>query len=302
MKAMILAAGLGTRLHPLTNRIAKPAVPIGPRSLIEWIISHLASQGMNDIVINLHHLPETIRDRVGTGAHLGVRVEYVMEEAEVLGTSGGLANAKSYFVDQDVFLLVNGDSLFEGDLRAAVDAHRASGAIATMILLPPRPGYGVVHAAGGRVRSIAGRPSGQGGGDPFHFSGTHVLSRRVFDWLPHGVSEINRDIYPALLDRGETIGAHIVGDPWRDLGDPASYLANTIGFLAAKGLLPDSRAAVDPGALIEGGADIRSSVVWAGARVRAGAQMEECIVTTDTVVEPGVWRRRIHMPEGVFPL
>lgn len=302
MKAMILAAGLGTRLHPLTTRLAKPAVPIGPRSLIEWIISHLARQGVDEIVINLHHLPETIRERVKTGAHLGVRVEYSIEEPEVLGTAGGLANAKSHFVDQDVFLLVNGDSLFELDLRAAVEAHRASGAIATMVLLPPRPGYGAVHAADGRVRSIAGRPAGRGGGDPFHFSGRHILSPRIFDWLPDGVSEINRDIYPALLDRGETIGAHIVEDTWRDLGDLASYLANTIGFLAAKGLLPDSGAVVDPSAVIEIGARVRSSIVWAGARVRAGAQLDECIVTTDAVVEPGESRRRIHMPEGVFPL
>lgn len=300
MKAMVLAAGRGTRLQPLTQLIAKPAMPIGPRALIEWLLLHLATQGVEEAVINLHHLPDSIRERVEEGRHLGVHVSY-SEEPELLGSGGGLARARARFDGEEEILMVNGDSLFDFDLGEAVEAHRRSGALATMILLPPQPGYAPVEMSDGLVCKIAGRPRIGTPGDPYLFPGIHILSGRLLRSLPDGSSEINRQIYPAAIEKGERINGHVVEGSWYEFGDPALYRQNTLGFLTSRGLLAGGNA-IGERLVIEPGSVLSESILWDDVRVTGAARVERCIITSGSRVHGGSYCGRIITPCGEYPL
>ena len=298
MKAMVLAAGLGTRMRPLSNIVAKPALPVGARSLIQWSLLHLASQGVDEVVVNLHHLPESIRARVGDGNELGLRVLYSFEP-DILGTAGGLAEAAEHFADQELFLMVNADCLFDLDLRAAVQAHRDSGALATMVLLPLRGAYASVEIEGGEVLRIAGRPAGTGAGQPYHFSGVHVISNGLLGFLPKAFSDINHDVYPSLIERGERIAGMVTDGMWLDFGDPWAYLRNARAFLKSRGeamgsCITGTNVVVEPGAVVE------DSILWDDVMVSGGARLERCIVTDGVSVEGGTYHDGIITPNGAL--
>ena len=156
---MVLAAGLGTRMRPLTLLRAKPALPVLDRPLIAFTLERLARSGVRDVIVNLHHLPESVTGALGGGRRFGLRIRYV-HEPRILGTGGGPRAVRDFF-GREPFLLVNGDVYFELDLRQLVARHRASGALATLALrrLPdPRAYSTVVSDRRGRILSIAGRP------------------------------------------------------------------------------------------------------------------------------------------------
>lgn len=300
MKAMVLAAGLGTRLRPLTNLVAKPAIPVGPRTLVEWILMHLVSQGVDEVVLNLHHLPETIRRAVRDGRHLGVRVIY-SEEATILGTAGGLANAARHFAGEREFLMVNGDSLCDLDFRAAVASHKERGALATMLLMPARAGFSAVEVKDGLVTRIAGRPETGAAGEAYMFTGVHVISGRLFDHLPAGPSEINREIYPPLIAKGEKIAGCVATGSWYELGDPSSYLRNALRFLGLWGA-GEGGNVLGTGAAIEDGASVTGSILWDGVQVVDGARVERCVITSGVRVSGGRHQDQIIMADGIVTL
>src|SRR6185369_160081 len=129
--ALVLTAGHGTRLRPLTNVRAKPAVPVSGEPIVRRIIRWLAGQGVDDLVLNLHHLPHTISSLVGDGADLGVRVRYSWEQPEVLGSAGGPRRALP-IIDSETFFVVNGDTMTDFHLDPIADAHARSGSLVTM--------------------------------------------------------------------------------------------------------------------------------------------------------------------------
>ena len=177
--ALVLAAGLGTRLQPLTSVRAKPAVPLAGRPLVVRILEWLAEQGVEDAVLNLHHRPETVTRAVGHGRAAGVRVRYSWEPA-VLGSAGGPRQALPLLGRR--FFIVNGDTLTTLSLRALADAHARAGAAVTLAVAPhPDPDrYGGVLVTGdGRVRRFA--PAG--GGSALHFVGVQVVEAEVFEGL-----------------------------------------------------------------------------------------------------------------------
>jgi len=156
---MVLAAGLGLRMRPLTLLRAKPALPVLNRPLIHWTLELLRRHGVTDVVVNLHHLPATVRRAVGDGRALGLRVSYSFER-ELLGTGGGPRKVRRLFGDEP-FLLVNGDVVFDMDLSDLVRRHVASGARATLALKAHRSAAeygGIVTGPGGFIRSLAGLP------------------------------------------------------------------------------------------------------------------------------------------------
>jgi len=160
MKAMVLAAGLGLRMRPLTLLRAKPVLPVLNRPLLEWTMTRLARAGVRDVVVNLHHLPETVTDVCGTGRRFGLVIRY-SDEPALLGTGGGPRAVRGFFGDEPL-LLVNGDVLFDLDLRRLLAVHRASGARATLALRANPVPYAyspVVSDRKGRILSIAGRPA-----------------------------------------------------------------------------------------------------------------------------------------------
>ncbi|MGC3996035.1 MAG: NDP-sugar synthase [Anaeromyxobacter sp.] len=317
--AMVLCAGLGTRLRPLTHRLPKPAAPLGGVPLVRWTLALAAGAGARRAVVNVHHLPEAMADAArAAGQALGLPVE-VSHEPVIAGTGGALREARALLQGAEELLLLNGDVLFDVDLAAAVQAHRQAGAVATMVLLPMPAGarYNAVGTdAAGAVRRIADEVGPGGPGlRPWHFSGVHVLSGALLDHLPAAPFEADvlRKVYPPFLERGLVHG-HVVEGYWNDLGSPDRYLAANRDLLA--GRVPRARfAGADPfraarlvapgvaageGALIAPGARVVGPVLLGpGARVAAGAEVgPEVVLGAGAVVPAGAVARRAVIWEG----
>jgi NDP-sugar pyrophosphorylase family protein len=164
MRAMILAAGYGTRLWPLTIDRAKPAIPFMGRPLVGYVAEYLARYGFREIVVNLHHRPESVRAALGDGTRFGVRFHYVSEPT-ILGTGGALDNARA-LLEGDTFVVVNGKIATDINLAAALETHRRTRALATLVLRAnrSRERYSVVRVSGGLVNGFGGYPASDNAG------------------------------------------------------------------------------------------------------------------------------------------
>lgn len=312
MIAMVLAAGLGTRLRPLTERIAKPALPILGSTLLEGNLLLLRRAGVDEVVVNAHHLPATVAAAAREAAErLGVRL-HLSFEPDVLGTGGGLANARPLLDRGEPFFLVNGDVLCDLDLRAAWQAHLQSGAAATLVLRPMPEGAGFASVetdAAGDVIRIAGQGRSDRPAAGFWlFTGIHVLGPSIFEVLPEGFSCVNRQGHVVRIARGDRVHGHVQpGGRWSDVGTPARYLEANLDRLEGRYALPpafgaaverqpgvwiDPTAEVDPRARLLGpcyvGAGARigpAAVVGPRAAVLAGGGCDGRL--RDAVVAPG---------------
>lgn len=281
---MVLAAGLGTRMRPLTRRMAKPALPVLNRPLIHWTLEALARAGVREVVVNLHHLPATVRRAAGNGAAFGLRITYSHERL-ILGTGGGPRKARRLLGDEPL-LLVNGDVVFGFDLAALLAQHRDSGARVTLALLPrPRgSGYTPIRlGSGGRIRSIGG----PGRGPALLFTGIHVLDPRLLDRLPPGASDSVRDLYLPMIRSGEPVHGARVRGAWYDLGRPWLYLRAQVEMLAAGASGPlHPPSLIDPGAHVAPEARVSASIVGKGARIAEGAVVSRSLLLPGARVGP----------------
>ncbi len=315
MRAMILAAGLGERLRPLTSRRAKPSIPLLNRPLILRTLDYLHHHGVRQAVINLHHLPGSIRDIVEAGRPADLRIDY-SEETIILGTAGGLKKAELHFREGGTLTLINSDFIVDCDLAAALRAHRQSGAVATMVLVPAEMGqnYGVVELADdGAIHRISGRPATRPGrgGPSYTFTGIHLLEPEILEHIPTGVSCcINKDIYPPLIEAGRPIHGFVHRGQWLEFGTPRLFLDGSLALLKAgrggaitpppeesgpaEGEAPPPGVAVEPpfllgpGCTFGRGASLAGGVIL-GARVEVGpgSRLQRTIVHDDVRIEEG---------------
>jgi mannose-1-phosphate guanylyltransferase len=288
LNALVLCAGLGTRLRPLTERYPKPALPLLGQPLLRTTLGVLARSGVKAVGINTHHLPEVMQS-VAQAECLRVGLSLsVFHEPTIQGTGGGIRGLR-YAVDgADPFVVFNGDILFPLDLGPVLAEHQARGAAATLVLMPMPRGerYAAVECnQEGEVRRIAGIGPGGPMLTPWHFTGVHVMGPRVFDFMrTEGPEDINREVYPRLLEAGLRIHGARVSGYWSDLGTPARYLATVEDLLSSRtplaSLGPDSPFAgareVAPGCWVRGDARIEGTLVApafidAEARVHPGA-------------------------------
>ena len=281
----MLAAGLGTRLRPLTLARAKPALPVAGRSLIERIVRWLAGHGVTDLIVNLHYRPETIAARLGDGTGIGTRVRYSWEQP-VLGSAGGPRRAFSLTSDERLWL-VNGDTLADVPLGAMAEAHRGSDALVTMAVIPnPDPSRygGVAIDDGGAVTGFSRR----GTGPSWHFVGVQIAERGTFDRLPDGVpAESVGALYPSLIaERPGSVRAFRCEVTFRDIGTPADYLAACLALADGPAALraADAHVAAD--------ASVERSVLWEDVQVGSGARLSECVVMNGARVPEGFQARR----------
>src|SRR5215208_1263001 len=189
MRAIVLSASYGTRLWPLTEDRTKPAIPILGKPLVGYVAEYLATYGIDEIVVNLHHRPESVRRALGDGSRFGVKLHYV-EEPVILGTSGALDNTREFF-ERETFVVINGKIITDIDLNAALETHRRLRALATLVLLPNtrRERFSVVETEAGRITRFAGMPVVESGAEPapLMFTGIHILEPRIFEYIPRGV-------------------------------------------------------------------------------------------------------------------
>lgn len=289
MQAMVLAAGFGTRLRPLTEMLPKPAVPVANMPALAFSIGHLARAGVNHIVINTHYLPAEIEASLSGFVPSGLRLSFVHEEA-LLGTGGGLANAWHLFDDSPV-IVMNSDIVYGPDIQALLLCHREHDAVATMSLRsdPKAKAYGSVELdPEGRVRKLLGRPESISSErlTPLMFAGVHVLSPRAREFLPDEGC-IVRKCYMPWVEGGARVAGVIEASPWHDLGSVQLYFETCLrlasGEIQWPGLTPDAtRGLIHPSASIDASASVEACIIGRGCQVGPGIKLERCILWPET--------------------
>lgn len=287
MKAMILAAGYGERLWPLSCDRTKPAFPVLGKPLVGFVAEYLARYGFKEIVVNLHHQPESVREALGDGSRFGVSLQYV-HEPEILGTGGALDNARE-LLQGDTFVVVNGKLITDLDLSAALETHRQKEALATLVLLPnpKRERFSVVEVAEGLVQGFGGMPepgAPENTVAPMMFTGIHFLEPRIFDYIPRGVfSHTITDVYMPAIARGEHIAAHVSAGMWHELSTLKRYLDISLALLRQQG--NDVYAGRD--STIHSEADVHDAVLWDDVTVHEGAYIRRAVLGDGVSISAG---------------
>ncbi len=305
---MVLAAGLGTRLRPLTNEITKPMVPVLDRPVMAHILDLLEHHGFDDVIANLHYFPDSIE------RHFGARLTYRFEP-ELLGTAGGVRGCADFF-DSEPFLVISGDALTDIDLSAFAARHRESGGVATLAVkkVSDTREYGVVlHDRDGRITGFQEKPSAEEALSDLGNCGIYIFEPGIFDHFPdRPFVDWAQDVFPALLENDIPFHIHEVREYWNDVGSLAELRQGTFDALRGELRLQIEGQEVSPGVIVAGesvlphSAEVEGSV-WIGedvelgenvrltgplvlgdgARVGEGAQLRDSILLPGTEVAPG---------------
>ncbi len=307
MRAMVLAAGLGKRLRPLTNEIAKPMVPVLDRPVMAHIIDLLDRYGLSETIANLHWFPDSIRE------HFGERLAYHYEP-ELLGTAGGVRACADFFGDSS-FLVISGDALTDIDLAALAQRHRETGGVATLAVkkVPDTREYGVVlHDRDGRITGFQEKPNPDEALSDLGNCGIYMFTPEIFDYFPERpFVDWAQDVFPTLLANDAPFHIHEIREYWNDIGSLAELRQGTFDALQGELRLEVEGRERSPGVVVAGAtalpddADI-SGPTWIGheveigprvrltgpivlgdgASIGAGAQLRETIVLPGTEVAP----------------
>jgi NDP-sugar pyrophosphorylase family protein len=254
MKSMILAAGFGTRLRPITYFLPKPLVPVANKPLIAYAVENYLRAGVEEIAVNLHHLPQLIEQYLTSAFDCAF---HFSREETILGTGGALRRVRHLFEDQEDFFLVNGDTIQSPPFEELLRARREHDAPAALTLRhpPPHDKFTPVFFESGRITGF-----GSGSGEALMFSGAHAIGAAIFDRLPNKESfSIVDDVY-----RGAPLAGVVDDGPWFDIGTPQRYLE------ASGGTTVGARCTID--------GTLNGSVVWDDCRIGAGVVLNECIV------------------------
>ena len=289
MRAMILAAGFGTRLWPLTVDRTKPAIPVLGRPLVGHVAEYLANYGCRVVVVNLHHQPQSVRAALGDGSRFGVQLHYV-EEPEILGTSGALDNAR-HLLEGGTFIVVNGKIITDISIAEALETHRRMEALATLVLRRnvARERFSVVETRDGLITKFGGMPVSDKANDdpsaaPLMFTGIQILEPRIFSYIPRGVfSHSTTDVYPQAISAGERIAAHIAEGMWYELSTVPRYLEVSLALLAQQG----RDVQIGENTFISTEADVRASVLWDDVTIEAGARLYRAVIGDGVVIQSG---------------
>lgn len=295
--AIVLTAGLGTRLDPLTRARAKPAIPVAGIPMIRRIAGWLTANGVTDLVLNLHHLPDTLTAVVGGGEDLGATVRYSWEPV-VLGSAGGPKQAAP-ILGAPRFFVVNGDTLTDVPLAELAESHARSGATVTLALVPntePLRYGGVLVDRDSRVSGFV--PRGPRAEGSFHFIGVQIAEREAFESAPTAApSQSIGGVYDKLLtQRPGAIGAFVSKASFWDVGTMADYVRMSRAF-AASSAVDVSRGA---GGKIAATARVTRSILWDDVHVEDGCTLDECIVTDGVRIPAGASYNRVALvrPRG----
>jgi mannose-1-phosphate guanylyltransferase len=310
MRAMVLAAGLGTRLRPLTYEITKPMVPVLDRPVMAHIVDLLDQHGFPDVIANLHYFPDSIRE------YFGERLSYRFEE-ELLGTAGGVRGCAEFFGENDSFLVISGDALTDIDLQAMAARHRETGGVATLAVkkVADTREYGVVlHDRQGRITGFQEKPAPEEALSDLGNCGIYMFTPEIFDYFPERpFVDWAQDVFPVLLENDIPFHIHEVREYWNDVGSLGELRQGTFDALRGELRLRVEGEELSPGVIVAGeslggggslgevevdgpawiGRDVTIGagarlmgpvVIGDGASVGAGAQLRESIVFPGTAI------------------
>ncbi len=312
-----MAAGLGTRLRPITHDLPKPVVPVCNVAIVEQLVRLLAAHGVDEVIANLHWFPEQVRGRLGPEATDGVEVTYEMEE-ELLGTAGGVRNVADFLTgtDDDTFVVLAGDALTDVNLTALVEAHRANGGVATLAVkkVADVSEYGViVTTPEGRIEGFQEKPDPAEALSDLVNCMVYAFSPEIFDYFPaDDPVDFALDVFPALLEHGVPFHVHEIDGYWNDVGTLREYLQGNLdavsgavdlprlgGELSTDGGVPsgveaagdvevDGPVLFGSGCTIGAGAKLTGPlVIGAGSKIGAGAQLKEALLLPGADVPAG---------------
>jgi NDP-sugar pyrophosphorylase family protein len=300
---MLVTAGFGTRLAPLTDLLPKPAVPVANRPAAWFALDHLQRAGIRDFVLNTHHLAAELESSVRAAAPSGVQLSFV-HEPEILGTGGGVRNAWQP-IEGETFLVMNGKYVFAPDIAAALRVHRESQALATMIVKSVAPGdpLGAVEFdADGRVRRLRGQGTANGPLSPALWTGISLLEARAHRDLPERGCMI-QDAYQHWLTRGERVMAVVDQARFRDVGMSLWHyweanMALLTGTQPWPNIHPDAQAnLIADTATVAADATVHQSAIGAGATIANGLQIDSSIIWPGTRVTQNL-ANAIALPTG----
>jgi mannose-1-phosphate guanylyltransferase len=297
-QAVVLGAGLGTRLRPMTEHLPKPGVPMLHKPVAAHAIHHLVAAGVRAVAVNTHYLAHALEDLLPAHVPPGVTLRFSREET-LLGTGGGVRAAWARLDPTLPLLVMNGDILFQPDLTAVMQAHHQRGALATMVVRPHPEAQrlGAIETnADGRVVRLLGTPAERDATHEWMFTGVHLLAPAVFQRLPEAGCIIRRG-YRAWVDEALPVYAVPSGVGFRDVGTHAEYLAAHLDALDQE---PDV-VAVHPSASVDPTAHVERTFVGEGARIGAGVHLRDCVVWPGTRVTQSA-ERSLLGPFGVLPV
>lgn len=285
--ALVLTAGLATRLQPLSAVRAKAALPVAGDALVLRILRSLRAAGVTRVVLNLHHRADTITREVGDGSALGLSVRYSWE-TEILGSAGGPARAVP-LLESDRFLMVNGDTLADVDLGALAAQHVDTNAQVTMAVVDADPRYNAILADDSGI--VAGfKKSTDTVGTPgtlgtYHFIGVQAVNAAAFAGVnPATRSETVHGMYPTLIaQRPGNIRVMRTNAEFFDIGTPRDYLDTALTLCAREGLAPDR----GHGCVVPADATLTDTVLWSDVTIGAGASLTRCVVADGVTVPDG---------------
>ncbi|MBI5078962.1 NTP transferase domain-containing protein, partial [Candidatus Saganbacteria bacterium] len=324
MKAVVLAGGFGTRLHPLTVNRPKPMVPVANCPLMEYVIYLLRKHKFKDIVVLLYHQPEIIKEYFGDGSKFGVSLSYI-EAKEDYGTAGAVRFAAQNF--KDTFLVISADLVTNFNLEEAVKFHKEKLAVATMVLTHvanPLP-YGIVFLdKAGRIRRFLEKPSwGEVFSDTIN-CGIYLLEPSALNYVsPEQTFDFSRDLFPLLLSESLPLYGYVAEGLWKDIGNLTEYSKAHCGVFEGKAMQISKKAVISPSAQLTGGgiigdktvvgdeavlndvsigkncsigrgAYLRQSVIWDNVSIGSEARLERVIIADGTVISD-----RCNLEEGV---
>ena len=289
MKAVVMAGGFGTRLRPLTEKLPKPMAYVANRPMMEHVVRLLAREGITDLEVLLYFYPDKITSFFGDGSRWGVSIHYIGAEADY-GTAGAVKNAESRM--DGTFLVISADIITDFDLSRAIEFHRERGAAATIVLtrVPNPLQYGIVITAeDGRIVRFLEKPSwGEVFSDTIN-TGIYILEPEVLSLIPPGKSfDFSKNLFPAMLERGDRLLGYIAEGYWKDVGNLDEYLNVHLDILGGKGGIEfDGKKAGDGN-------------VWIGenSRVDYTSELHNVVLGKDCVVEAGVSAENVVLGDG----
>lgn len=311
MKAMVLAAGVGSRLDPLTTVLPKPLVPVANSPVMEHILRLLSVHGCTDIVANLHYLPDEITKHFGNGSRLGVNLTFRYEE-ELTGDAGGVRACRDFF-GKDTFVVMMGDLVTDCDLSRIVQEHKRKKAIATIAVkqVEDVEHFGVVvQNADGFITGFQEKPAKHEAKSNCASAGIYVLEPKIFDHMPEtGVYGFGRQLFPSLVQKGLPVLGCEIGSYWSDVGTIKQY--RETNFDVIRGLIkmpiPGLKEMIDGHVrYMEAGSSVNTgsifhgpAILGANSKILSGCKLDGCIVIGDNVtVEDGVHLENVVICSG----
>lgn len=290
--AILLVGGMGTRMQPLTFDTPKPMLSLVGKPITEHQIVKARDAGITEIVLATSYLSEVFTPYFGNGERFGIKISYAVEES-ALGTGGAIANAAKLLEGDGPVMIFNGDVLSNHSLREQIEAHQRTGADVTLYLteVEDARAFGVVEMDDDRITSFNEKMENP----PTRIinAGCYIFNREIVDSIPQGVVvSVEREVFPALLQRGANLYGFIDRSYWLDIGSPGALLKATRDLIEAAGysMAQGRGSRIDSTAIVDQG-----SYIGAGAQVGAGARLHHCVVGEGAIIGSNVDLTRVFV-------